>query len=192
MGIVLLGERVLGEPATGGGVVAAGAEVVEVQALRCTPFLALVLHRLDACGRGVLRDRPAEGIVVVVLLRRAAGRCHHAHGAQVVCEEVVIGVVRQGHVSAVEQQARAGAVLQHQVPGVVRRGCRTGCRPCLAELRAIGGVAVVDHRPAAEGHQGQSTQVVVPEGIGFGLRDAVVLPDHLCAILSPVQRETNV
>ena len=97
-----------------------------------------------------MRDRAAQRIVVVVLLRRAAGIGHHAHGAQVVREEVVVGVVRQGHVSAVEQQARAGAVLQHQVPGVVRRGRRPGCRPCLAELRAVSGVAVVDHRAAAE------------------------------------------
>ncbi len=303
MGIVLLREGVLGEPAARGGVVAPGAEVIDIEALGVVPLLALELQRLEARGRGVLRDGAAQRVVVVVLLGRPACAGNDADGAQVVREEVVIGVVRQGHVSAVEQQARARAVLQHQVSGVIRRGRCTGCRPCLAELRSIRGIAVVDHRPAAEGHglgqaqdvpgdgrdalagvggyasgsivavairvigsvgeteiravcrrprvldgchlvaavgvgevvdqavgrsrraavalqlldvavaviggdvlcevdrcsggiaegrRGQAPDRVIPEGVGLGLGGAVVLPDHLCAILSPVQRETNV
>ena len=50
MAVVLLCKWVLREPATDGGVVAAGAEVVEVEvyAVACTPFLALELEGLDA------------------------------------------------------------------------------------------------------------------------------------------------
>lgn len=90
---------------------------------------------------------------MVVLLGRAAGVGHDPNGAQVVRDEEMIRAVGHRHVAPVEEQPGARAVLQRQVPGVVRRGCRTGCRPCLAELRAIGGVAVVDHRPAAERHR---------------------------------------
>ena len=97
---------------------------------------------------------------MVVLLRSAAGVGHDAHRTQMIRQEEMISAVGHRHVASVEQQARARAVLQHQVPGVVRRGCRTGCRPCLAELRAIGGVAVVDHRPAAEGHRLRQAQHV--------------------------------
>lgn len=70
----------------------------------------------------------------------------------------MVGVVRQRHVAAVEEQARAGLVLQHQVPGVVRGhapgvvGVHVGVvRPVReAEVRTEGcGARILDgsHRP---------------------------------------------
>lgn len=50
MAVVLLCKWVLREPAADGRVIAAGAEVVEVEvyAIACAPFLALELEGLDA------------------------------------------------------------------------------------------------------------------------------------------------
>ena len=84
MGVVLLGEGVLGEPAARGGVVAAGAEVIDIEALGVVPLLALELQRLEARGRGVLRDGAAQRVVVVVLLGRAAGVGHDLYRAKIV------------------------------------------------------------------------------------------------------------
>ena len=158
MGVVFLRQGVLRNPAARGRVVTPGTEVVEVQALACTPLLALELDRLEACRRGVLRNRTAQRVVVVVLLYRAARVGHDSDGAQMISQEEMVSAVRHRHIAPVEQQPGPRAVLQHQVPGVVRRGCRTGCRPCLAELRSICGIAVVDHRAAAERHRLRQAQ----------------------------------
>ena len=152
VGVVLLGERILGEPPGDEGIVLLGAEVVQFQALACSPLLALELQRLECRGGGVLCERSAEGIVVVVLLGRAAGVGHDPNGAQMVRDEEVVAAVRHGDIAPVKEQAGARAVLQHQIPGVVGGGRGAGDRPGLAQLRAVGGVGVADRGAVGEGH----------------------------------------
>lgn len=90
---------------------------------------------------------------MVVLLCRAARVGHDSDGAQMICDEEMVSAVRHGHIAPVKQQPGPRAVLQHQVPGVVGGGRGAGDRPGLAQLRAIGSVAVVDNSAAAEGHR---------------------------------------
>ena len=103
MSIVFLREGVLGEPAARGGVVAAGAEVIDVEGGGGVPILALVLFGLEGGGR-TCRQGPAEGIVVIGLQGSATVVHQGADGAEMVADEVAPG--------------RRASLWQHQIVGL--------------------------------------------------------------------------
>ena len=160
MGIVLLGQRVLREPAAEGRVVEARTEVVQVQTFGPGPLLPLVLQRLDARRRRRGRKQAAQRVIVVVFLSHSARAGHHPHRTQVVREEEMIRVVRHRDVTSVEQHPRTRPVLQHQRPRVVRRRGRARGRTRLAQLRSVGRITVVDDVPVREGHRLRKPQHV--------------------------------